>query len=65
MCISKFFFVTQCNLDIIIVVRETKIDASVSEASISIPGFEHKPFRLDRNLRGGGIVTYVRVLLSR
>ena len=52
------------NLDII-VVGETKIDASVSEASISIPGFEHKPFRIDRNLRGGGIVTYVRVLLSR
>ena len=47
------------NLDII-VVGETKIDASVSEASISIPGFEHKSFRLDRNLRGGGIVTYVR-----
>ena len=38
---------------------ETKIDASVSDASISIPGFEHRSFTLDRTLRGGGVVTYV------
>ena len=43
-----------------IVVGEIKIDASVSEASISIPGFEHKPFTLDKNVRGGGIATYTR-----
>ena len=40
--------------------EKSEIDASVSEASISITGLAHKPFRIDRNLRGGGIVTYVR-----
>ena len=37
----------------VIVVQETKINAIFSEASISIQGFEHKPFRPDRNLKGG------------
>ena len=41
-------------------VGKIKIEASVSEVPISIPGFEQKPFRLDRTLRGGGIVTYVQ-----
>ena len=47
------------NLDIL-VVQETKIDDTFSNESIQIPGYEHKPFRRDRKLGGGGIITYVR-----
>ena len=47
------------NLDIL-VVEETKIDDTFSDESIKIPGFKHKPFRRDRKLGGGGIVTYIR-----
>ena len=37
---------------------ETKVDDSVSDASISIPGFEL--FRRDRTRHGGGVALYVR-----
>ena len=41
-------------------VEETKIDDTFSDESIKIPGFKHKPFRRDRKLGGGGIITYIR-----
>ena len=47
------------NLDIL-VVEETKLDDTFSDESIKIPGFKHKPFRRDRKLGGGGIITYIR-----
>ena len=43
----------------IIVFSETKFDASYSMAQLLIDGY-CKPFRLDRNAFGGGILIYVR-----
>ena len=47
------------NIDVL-VVQETKIDSTFTNESIAIPGYVHKPFRRDRKLGGGGIVTYIR-----
>ena len=47
------------NLDIL-VIQETKLDDTFTNESIKIPGYIHQPFRKDRNLNGGGIVTYIR-----
>ena len=46
------------NVDIV-VFGETKLDASYPMAQLLIDGFG-KPFRLDRNAFGGGILIYVR-----
>ena len=46
------------NVDIM-VFGETKLDDSHPIAQLLIEGFA-KPFRLDRNAYGGGILTYVR-----
>ena len=43
----------------ILVVTETKIDASYPTAQFEINGFG-TPFRLDRNKHGGGVMIYVR-----
>ena len=37
---------------------ETRLDESVSEAEICIPGY--RSVRLDRNRNGGGIITYIK-----
>jgi hypothetical protein len=42
-------------------VNESKIDMSVSDFDISIPGYNI--FRRDRNKNGGGVVVYVKVNL--
>ena len=46
------------NLDIL-VIAETKIDASFPLGQFAIEGFA-TPFRLDRNANGGGLLVYVR-----
>ena len=46
------------NIDILII-TETKIDASFPEGQFLIPGYSN-PFRLDRNSHGGGILIFVR-----
>ena len=46
------------NVDIM-VFRETKLDDSYPVAQLLIDGFS-KPFRLDRNVYGGGLLIYVR-----
>ena len=46
------------NLDIL-VVGETKLDNSFTENQFIISGFK-KPYRLDRNNNGGGVMIYVR-----
>ncbi len=42
----------------ILAINETKIDHSVSDDEISIPGYYH--IRKDRNRYGGGVLLYVR-----
>ena len=46
------------NLDILII-TETKLDESFPSQQFDIEGFS-SPFRLDRNINGGGIMIYVR-----
>ena len=46
------------NVDILIL-TETKIDASFPEAQFNIDGYS-KPFRLDTNSYGGGLLIFVR-----
>ena len=46
------------NVDILIL-TETKIDASFPEAQFNIDGY-CKPFRLDRNSNGGGLLIFIR-----
>ena len=46
------------NLDILMI-AETKIDASFPTGQFTIEGFA-TPFRLDRNANGGGLLVYVR-----
>ena len=41
------------------IITETKIDESFPESQFVIQGFS-KPYRLDRNSHGGGILIYVR-----
>ena len=41
------------------IITETKLDSSFPEGQFLIPGFS-KPYRLDRNRYGGGILIYVR-----
>ena len=43
----------------ILVIQETKLDATFPEGQFLIPGFK-KPFRRDRDKHGGGILIYVR-----
>ena len=45
-------------LDALVIV-ETKIDNSYPEEQFKIEGFS-KPYRLDRNAQGGGIIVYIR-----
>ena len=51
-------FTINDNLDVIII-QETKIDESFPEAQFLIPGYS-KPYRMDRNKFGGGIMIYVK-----
>ena len=51
------FLVTN-NIDVLIL-TETKIDNSFPERQFIIDGYS-KPYRLDRNSHGGGIIIYVR-----
>ena len=46
------------NLDII-VVNESKIDASFTQQQFAIEGY-HLPYRCDRNAFGGGVMIFVR-----
>ena len=48
----------QGNLDIL-VVGETKLDDTFPEQQFKIKGYK-KPYRLDRNGNGGGVIIYVR-----
>ena len=43
----------------ILVITETKLDNTFLNAQFLVPGFS-KPFRLDRNRKGGGVMIYVR-----
>ena len=51
-------FIIKDNIDILIL-TETKIDNSFPDSQFIIEGFS-KPYRLDRNAHGGGILIYVR-----
>ena len=46
------------NIDVICL-NETKLDDSISNDDIMIPGF-NAPFRSDRNRHGGGVAIYTR-----
>ena len=46
------------NIDIMML-SETKLDASFPQAQFQIEGYS-RPYRLDRNQNGGGIILYVR-----
>ena len=46
------------NIDII-VVNESKIDASFTQQQLAIDGY-HLPYRRDRNAFGGGIMIFIR-----
>ena len=46
------------NIDIFMI-AETKLDSSFPSEQFSVHGFS-KPFRLDRNSNGGGLLVYVR-----
>jgi len=43
----------------VLLISETKIDDSFPNAQFNICGFS-KPYRLDRNCNGGGLILYVR-----
>ena len=43
----------------ILTIQETKLDKSVTTEQLMIHGYE-KPYRLDRNRHGGGVLVYVR-----
>ena len=43
----------------IIVIQETKLDPSFSTEQFIINGYK-KPYRLDRNRNGGGVIIYIR-----
>ena len=43
----------------ILVITESKLDSSFSISQFIISGFS-KPFRLDRNRNGGGVLIFVR-----
>ena len=43
----------------ILVLTETKLDHTFPEKQFLVPGYK-KPFRLDRNTHGGGVMIYVR-----
>ena len=43
----------------IFTIQETKIDKSFPDDQFEIDGY-HKPYRLDRNKHGGGVLIYVR-----
>ena len=44
----------------ILVVSETKLDASFPDTQFFIEGFSRPPYRFDRNKNGGGILVYIR-----
>ena len=43
----------------ILILGETKLDASFPENQFYIDGFS-QPYRLDRNIHGGGVMIYIR-----
>jgi len=47
----------------IICLTETQLDEQVSSDNLLLPGY-HKPFRLDINFSGGGILIYVNDLIK-
>ena len=55
---DQFKTIIQNKLDIV-VITETKLDNSYPPSQFSIDGFS-KPYRLDRNKHGGGILIYIR-----
>ena len=58
---NKFYGLVELihgNLDIL-VITETKLDDTFPEKQFLIPGYK-KPYRLDRNRNGGGVMIYVR-----
>ena len=48
----------------ILVVAETKVDETFLESLFLMDGFS-KPYRLDRNKNGGGIMIFIRNTISR
>ena len=50
--------IIQCHVDILVIV-ETKLDITFPTSQFLLDGFS-KPYRLDRNRNGGGILIYVR-----
>ena len=45
-------------------ISETKLDSSFPNAQFLLPGF-HEPLRLDINHRSGGLLIYIKTLLSK
>ena len=46
------------NIDVL-VIQETEIDETLPKGSFDIPGYK-RLYRQDRNIRGGGILVYVK-----
>ena len=44
----------------IVCFTETHLDQRVPNTNLVIPGFNSNPFRLDRNMYGGGIMMYFK-----
>ena len=58
---NKFYFLREVinnHLDVLVIV-ETKLDKSFPTKQFLIPGY-NKPYRLDRNRNGGGVMIYVK-----
>ena len=48
----------------ILLIQETKLDPSFPSGQFVINGYK-RPYRLDRNRNGGGVIIYVRIFLVR
>ena len=55
---TKFEQLKNIKIDIL-VITETKIDNSFPTSQFYIEGYS-KPFRLDRNATGGGVIIFIR-----
>ena len=51
------------NVDVLSI-SETKLDSSFPNAQFLLPGF-HEPLRLDINHRSGGLLVYIKTLVSK
>ena len=60
---DQFTTIIKNNLDIV-VITETKLDDSYPDSQFFIDGFS-KPYRMDRNKHGGGVLIYIKEGIPR